>query len=167
MCVKIILFERNWFVILICVSLLQMLKVSIVCLSQDLLYAWPVSRKKVKMMLCCVGVEYTRVNNHNFFQSSIPKKQFLDPLTLSLSCPGPIYHELEPGEIEEILASIDVAPPIPPRDRPPKPRDPVYERIDSVRRTMHRKLTLKLSTTSQVVTRISVDGAYIISKCGF
>ena len=82
-------------------------------------------------------------------------------------CSGPIYHELEPGEIEEILAGIAAAPPIPPRVRPPKPRDPVYERIDSVRQTMHRKLTLKLSASSQVVTRVSVDGAYIISKCCF
>ncbi len=73
---------------------------------------------------------------------------------------GPIYHELEPADIEAVLSVRNSSgPPIPPRERPIR-SSPVYERIASVK----RKLTLKLSTGSRVVTRVSLDGAYIIGE---
>ena len=48
---------------------------------------------------------------------------------------GPIYHELETPSDEEALDDVATSPPIPSRDYPPpppKPRDPVYERVGSL-----------------------------------
>lgn len=111
----------------------------------------------VRTTSCVMGYYKTViVQLQHFNRDSLPL------LTPPFRTTGPIYHELDPTEIEAILSARNFSgPPIPPRERPVRDRDgPVYERIASVK----RKLTLKLSTGSRIVTRVSVDGAYIIGE---
>ena len=69
---------------------------------------------------------------------------------------GPIYHELEVVQSDSELLAEDPLPPVPPRQRPPKPKDPIYERVGSINKHQLQS-TRRVSISSE-------EGSYITSK---
>ena len=71
---------------------------------------------------------------------------------------GPIYHELEVVQSDSELLTEEPSPPVPPRQRRPKPKDPIYERVGSINKNQLKARTVSAS---------SEEGSYITSKLGF
>ncbi len=69
---------------------------------------------------------------------------------------GPIYHELEVVQSDSELLTEDPFPPVPPRQRRPKPKDPIYERVSS--------LSKHQLQPARRVSASSEEGSYITSK---
>ena len=71
---------------------------------------------------------------------------------------GPIYHELEVVQSDSELLTEEPSPPVPPRQRRPKPKDPIYERVGSINKNQLKARTVSAS---------SEEGSYITSKFFF
>lgn len=71
---------------------------------------------------------------------------------------GPIYHELEVVQSDSELLTEEPSPPVPPRQRRPKPKDPIYERVGSINKNQLKARTVSAS---------SEEGSYITSKLVF
>ena len=94
---------------------------------------------------------------------TVPSYHVLEPGKLicidCLNRDGPIYHELESFHSDSELLDSH-APPIPPRRRAPRQKDPIYERVSSIHRNQAHALRLSMS---------SEEGSYIAGEwvCGF